>query len=50
MMGASFAANTTVTKNFRGINHSVIGGDSAKVLKTDIRWYSNENMYSKTLL
>lgn len=38
--GCIIAANTTVTKNFRGINHSVIGGDSARVLKTDIRWYN----------
>jgi acetyltransferase-like isoleucine patch superfamily enzyme len=38
--GCIIAANTTVTKNFNGVTHSVIGGVSAKVLKTDIRWYN----------
>jgi len=38
--GCIIAANTTVTKNFSGVTHSVIGGVSAKVLKTDIRWYN----------
>lgn len=38
--GCIIAANTTVTKNFSGIKHSVIGGNSAKVLKTDIRWHN----------
>lgn len=36
--GCIIAANTTVAKNFSGALHSVIGGDSARVLKTDIRW------------
>jgi acetyltransferase-like isoleucine patch superfamily enzyme len=36
--GCIIAANTTITKKFSGVTHSVIGGDSARVLKTDIRW------------
>lgn len=38
--GCIIAANTTVTKNFSGVKQSVIGGNGAKVLKTDIRWYN----------
>lgn len=38
--GCIIAANTTITKNFSGIKHSVIGGNSAKILKTDIRWHN----------
>lgn len=38
--GCIIAANTTVTKNFSGVTHSVIGGENARVLKTDIRWYN----------
>lgn len=38
--GCIVAANTTVTKNFSGVKHSVIGGNGAKILKTDIRWYN----------
>lgn len=38
--GCIIAANTTITKNFSGIKHSVIGGNNAKILKTDIRWYN----------
>lgn len=38
--GCIIAANTTVTKNFSGVKHSVIGGNSAKILKTDIRWHN----------
>lgn len=38
--GCIVAANSTITKNFDGITHSVIGGNGAKVLKTDIRWHN----------
>jgi len=38
--GCIIAANTTVTKKFNGVKHSVIGGNSARVLKTDIKWYN----------
>ena len=38
--GCIVAANSTITKSFDGITHSVIGGSSAKVLKTDVRWHN----------
>lgn len=38
--GCIIAANTTITKNFNGIKHSIIGGNPVKILKTDIRWHN----------